>query len=89
MIICATLISFWTYYFYCGVVEYATTGQVNYEHKGAKLMILLMYHSEQDTFRYYMCECECWEDMIHMFPPLRYASLTMLIEYGWEVIGEL
>lgn len=54
-------------------------------------MILVCYHPEQNALRLYDCapDRECWVDMALIFPPNRKASLAMLIDWGWEVIGEL
>lgn len=58
------------------------------EAKKAGRMILVMYHPEQDAWRFYSCDFECWEDMIY-FPPLRRkTALSLLMSWGWEVIGE-
>ena len=53
-------------------------------------MILVCYHEEQDALRFYDCGLQCWEDMIytHVFKS-REMSLALLMEWGWEVIGEL
>jgi hypothetical protein len=49
---------------------------------------LVCYHAEQDALRFYDCGLQCWEDMI-WFLKGKPTSLTQLMEYGWEVIGEL
>lgn len=51
-------------------------------------MILVMYNAEQDAVRFYDTVAREWEDMIYvMF--VRGGSLSTLIEWGWELIGEL
>jgi hypothetical protein len=55
-------------------------------------MTLVCYHEEQDALRFYDCAQECWEDMIYVFvftPKEQRTSLTQLMAWGWEVIGEL
>ena len=56
-------------------------------------MSLVMYHEEQDALRIYLCKHECWEDMLDIYIDLnahdKSTSLTMLISYGWELVGEL
>lgn len=56
-------------------------------------MKLLFYSAEQDVLRVYDTECECWEDMKDIFvgPKFknRFTSLTLLIGWGWTLIGEL
>lgn len=53
-------------------------------------MLLVCYHEEQNALRLFMCGTRCWEDMYEIwFNTRERTDLNMLMEYGWEVIGEL
>lgn len=56
-------------------------------------MKLLFYSEEQDALRVYDTEWECWEDMKNLYSGINFkyrrTSLTILIGWGWELIGEL
>ena len=53
-------------------------------------MTLVMYHTEQDALRVYLCYRQCWADMVDVQD--RTGTLTplqWLLDWGWEVVGEL
>lgn len=54
-------------------------------------MILVCYNEEQDCVRLYNTEqgYKCWTDMESIGFPRRLTSLAQLIDWGWEVVGEL
>jgi hypothetical protein len=54
---------------------------------------LVMFHAEQNALRFFDCDWECWEDMKNIYVgkvyTKRHTSITLLMSWGWEVIGEL
>lgn len=56
-------------------------------------MELLFYNEEQDALRVYDTELECWDDMKDIYSgsnfKKRYTSISMLISWGWELVGEI
>lgn len=56
-------------------------------------MKLLFFNEEQDSFRVYDCEYECWEDMKDIFVGERFkdrkTSLSFIVSWGWTLVGEL
>lgn len=49
-------------------------------------MILVMYHAEQNEFRFYDTVYRGWVDMMNIDS---HCELSPLVEWGWELIGEL
>jgi hypothetical protein len=54
-------------------------------------MILVMYNAEQDAIRLYLCEYECWNDMLDIYVSYEVSSISLhkLISWGWELVGDL
>lgn len=53
-------------------------------------MHLVMYHAEQNALRIFLTAPRCWEDMYDIWLRTREpTSMTSLIEWGWELVGEL
>lgn len=54
-------------------------------------MILVMYNEEQDALRLFSCGHGCWVDMIDVYERIGFKQdqLSLVVEYGWELIGEL
>lgn len=50
-------------------------------------MILVFWHDKQEALRFYDTVAEAWVDMAgHYLGP---TSLAMLVDWGWELLGEL
>ncbi len=53
-------------------------------------MFLVCYNAEQDALRIYLCGPGCWEDMYDIYALKRErTSFQMLLDWDWEVVGEL
>jgi hypothetical protein len=56
-------------------------------------LILVMYNEDQDVIRLYDCFWECWVDMKDIYVGEKFkdriTSLTQLISWGWNLVGEL
>jgi hypothetical protein len=56
-------------------------------------LVLVMYNEQQDQIRLYDCSWGCWVDMKDIYVGKkfneRHTSLSMLISWGWELVGEL
>lgn len=53
-------------------------------------MSIVMYHPEQDALLIYLTVHQCWWDMLSI--RLKTNDLTpmqMLLDWGWELVGEL
>lgn len=62
----------------------------NVDKPAAPSGILVMYHAEQNMLRLYLTYPGCWSDMISAWESKReHTPLVLLMEYGWELVGEL